>query len=56
MHQRSAHGRLVVPFAHWKIRRTDLESERVRAVLVRLKDTGRLVLGDTLDTQLELFL
>ncbi len=46
----------VVPFAPWEIRRTDLDSERVRAVLVRLTDTGRVVLGDTSDTQSELFL
>jgi hypothetical protein len=45
----------VVPFAPWEIRRIDLDSARVRAVLVRLKDTGRVVLGDTSDTQPELF-
>jgi DNA invertase Pin-like site-specific DNA recombinase len=45
----------VVPFAPWEIRRADVDSERVRAVLVRLKHTGRLVLQDTSDTQPELF-
>ena len=45
----------VVPFAPWEIRRADVDSERVRAVLVRLKHTGRLVLGDTSDTQPDLF-
>ncbi len=45
----------VVPFAPWEIRRTDVDNERVRAVLARLKHTGRLVLGDTSDTQPELF-
>jgi len=47
--------RQVVPFAPWEIRRTDLDSEPVRAVLTRLKQTGRVVLGDTSDTQPELF-
>jgi len=36
--------RQVVPFAPWEIRRTDLDSEPVRAVLTRLKQTGRVVL------------
>jgi len=43
------------PFAPWEIRRSDLDSARVRAVLARLKETGRVVLGDTLATQEELF-
>ncbi len=46
----------VVPLAPWEIRRTDLDSERVRAVLAQLKHTGRVVRGDTSDTQPELFL
>jgi hypothetical protein len=45
----------VVPFAPWEIRRSDLESERVRAILAHLERTGRLVLGDTSATQRELF-
>jgi len=45
----------VVPFAPWEIRRADVDGERVRAVLVRLKLTGRVVLGETSDTQPELF-
>ena len=45
----------LVPFAPWEIQRTDLDSERVRVVLARLKQTGRLVLGDSSDTQPELF-
>ena len=45
----------VVPFAPWEIRRADLERERVRAVLARLKQTGRVVLGDTSDAQSALF-
>ena len=32
-----------VPFAPWEIRRADLETERVRAILAHLKQTGRLV-------------
>jgi DNA invertase Pin-like site-specific DNA recombinase len=48
--------RQVVPFAPWEIQRADLESERISIVLARLKQTGRLLLGDTLDTQPELFL
>jgi hypothetical protein len=47
--------RQVVPFAPWEIRRSDFDNERVRAVLTRLKRTGRVVLGDTLETQRELF-
>lgn len=47
--------RQVVPFAPWEIQRADLESERIRIVLARLKQTGRVLLGDTLDTQPELF-
>lgn len=47
--------RQVVPFAPWEIQRDDIDSKRVRAILERLKRTGRLVLGDTLDTQNELF-
>ncbi len=45
----------VVPFAPWEIRRTDLDSDPVRVVLTRLKQTGRVVLGDTSDTQPALF-
>jgi hypothetical protein len=47
--------RQVVPFAPWEIQRADLDSERVRVVLARLKQTGRVVLGDTSDTQPQLF-
>jgi DNA invertase Pin-like site-specific DNA recombinase len=45
----------VVPFAPWEIRRTDLDRAHVRAVLARLKDTGRVVLGDPSDAQPDLF-
>jgi DNA invertase Pin-like site-specific DNA recombinase len=45
----------VVPFAPWEIRRSDLESERVRAILAHLERTGRLIVGDTSATQRELF-
>ena len=34
--------RQVVPYAPWKIRRADLDSEPVRGVVERLKATGRL--------------
>ncbi len=54
MHERSVHKRLVIPFAYWKVRRTDLDSERVLAFLLRLKHTGRV--GDTSATQPEFFL
>ena len=47
--------RQVVPFAPWEIQRTDLDSDRVRTVITRLKQTRRLVVGDTSDTQPELF-
>ena len=45
----------VVPFAPWEIRRADLDSGPVRVVLTRLKQTGRVVLGDTSETQPALF-
>jgi hypothetical protein len=45
----------VVPFAPWEIRRSDLDSEPVRAILEHLKKTGRLLLkGNPPDLQLEL--
>jgi len=47
--------RQVVPFAPWEIHRADLDNEHVRAVLARLKHTGRVVLGDTSNAQSELF-
>jgi DNA invertase Pin-like site-specific DNA recombinase len=49
--------RQVVQFAPWEIRRIDLDSEPVRAILARLKQTGRvaLALGDTSAAQPELF-
>jgi len=45
----------VAPFAPWEIRRSDLDTERVRAILERLKRTGRLTLGDPLEGQRQLF-
>lgn len=48
--------RQVAPFAPWEIRRCDLETERVRAILEHLERTGRLILGDTSAKQPELFL
>jgi hypothetical protein len=47
--------RQVVPFAPWEIRRADLETEQVRAILAQLKRTGRLLIGDPSATQRELF-
>ena len=47
--------RQAVPFAPWEIRRADLESEQVRAILAHLKRTGRLLLGDPSIMQRELF-
>jgi DNA invertase Pin-like site-specific DNA recombinase len=47
--------RQLVPFAPWEIRRADLETEQVRAILEHLKRTGRLPLGDPSGTQRELF-
>jgi hypothetical protein len=47
--------RQVVPFAPWEIRRADLDGPRVRQILDRLRRSGRLVLGDSLETQTELF-
>lgn len=46
----------VVPLAPRGICRTDLDRERARNAIARLKHTGRLVLGDTSATQSELFL
>jgi DNA invertase Pin-like site-specific DNA recombinase len=43
------------PFAPWEIRRSDLDSERVRRAVARLKATGRLGLtGEPSDLQQEL--
>ena len=47
--------RQVVAFAPWEIQHADLDSERVRAIVAHLKRTGRLVLGDTLDSSGHLF-
>jgi DNA invertase Pin-like site-specific DNA recombinase len=47
--------RQVVPFAPWEICRSDLETQRVRAVLEHLLRTGRLTFGDAFDKQRELF-
>ncbi|MGH2348390.1 MAG: recombinase family protein [bacterium] len=47
--------RQVVPFAPWEIRRSDLETEQVSAILEHLKRTGRLMLGDTSGKQRDLF-
>ena len=46
--------RQVVPFALWEIRRADLETDQVRAILAHLKGTGRLLLGDPSGKQREL--
>lgn len=35
----------VAPWAPWEIQRADLDSKQVRAVLARLRETGRLELG-----------
>jgi DNA invertase Pin-like site-specific DNA recombinase len=46
----------VVPYAPWEIRRADLDSERVRSVVARLKATGRLDLeGGSSEHQRKLF-
>jgi hypothetical protein len=47
--------RQVAPFAPWEIQRADLDSERVRAILERLKRTGRIVVGDKSEQQQQLF-
>ena len=47
--------RQVAPFAPWEIRRADLETEQVRAILGHLKRNGRLLIGDPPATQRELF-
>ena len=46
----------VVPWAPWEIRRADLDSPRIRCILDRLRETGKLVLGgDHLKDQGQLF-
>ena len=46
----------VVPWAPWEIKRSDLDSEEVQAILERLRETGKLVLkGVGADPQGELF-
>jgi DNA invertase Pin-like site-specific DNA recombinase len=47
--------RQAVAFAPWEIRRSDLDTARVRAILEHLKRYGRLVLGDPPDPQRGLF-
>jgi DNA invertase Pin-like site-specific DNA recombinase len=47
--------RQVAPFAPWEIQRADLDSERVHAIVERLKRSGRLVVGDTSGQQSEFF-
>ena len=47
--------RQVAPFAPWEIQRADLDGEPVRAILERLKQTGRLVVGDTSEQQPQFF-
>ena len=45
----------VVPWAPWEIRRADLDSEPVRSIIERLRQTGKLVLqGDVSERQLDL--
>ena len=46
----------VVPWAPWEIRRSDLDSEPVRGILKRLRETGKLVIeGDRSSDQGTLF-
>ena len=46
----------VAPWAPWEIQRADLDSEPVRAVLKKLRETGRLALGgDDSTKQMTLF-
>ncbi len=46
----------VAPWAPWEIRRSDLESEPVRSILKRLRETGKLLLeGDTSAIQKQIF-
>jgi DNA invertase Pin-like site-specific DNA recombinase len=47
--------RQVAPYAPWEIRRADLDSDRVRAILDHLKRTGRLAIGDASAAQSALF-
>lgn len=47
----------VVPWAPWEIRRSDLESEEIKKVLERLRETGKVVIeGDNSATQKSLFI
>ncbi len=47
----------VVPWAPWEIRRTDLESEEIKKVLERLRETGKVVIeGDNSAGQKSLFI
>ncbi len=46
----------VAPWAPWEIRRADLDSPRIRGILSRLRETGKLLLGgDHLANQGQLF-
>ena len=47
----------VAPRAPWEIRRSDLDTERVRSILEHLRRTGKLLLrGGRMENQPELFL
>jgi len=46
----------IVPWAPWEIRRSDLDSERVKEILACLRETGKLVIGgDDSEAQESLF-
>jgi DNA invertase Pin-like site-specific DNA recombinase len=46
----------IVPWAPWEIRRSDLDSAKVKEILERLRETGKLVLGgDDSEPQESLF-
>jgi len=46
----------VVPWAPWEIKRSDLDSQELQAILERLRNTGKLVLqGVGADSQGDLF-
>jgi hypothetical protein len=46
----------IVPWAPWEIRRSDLDSEKVKEILERLRETGKLVIGgDDSEAQESLF-
>jgi DNA invertase Pin-like site-specific DNA recombinase len=47
-------NRQTIPWAPWEIAKSELDSERIRAIIVRLRKTGKLCVGGTVSESQEL--